>query len=514
MASDRHRLNAFGLIPAPLYWEHWEGTFPIQRATAVRVNLLATDTIRIGEELARRIRQATGFPCPVEPAPEISPAAGAILLARGVGPEMLGSEGYDLQIRRNGIILLAPTAAGLFYGIQTLRQLLPPESEGGPPGAGGILELPCLRVVDRPRFPWRGLLLDSCRHFISLEKILSTIDRMAFFKMNRFHWHLTEDQGWRIPIQAYPRLTEVGAWRTREDGQRHGGFYSPEEIRRVVDHAAERYVEVIPEIELPGHCSAALAAYPELSCTGQPRPVPSTWGIFEDVYCAGQEEVFTFLERVLEEVFQLFPGPYIHLGADEVPKTRWRICPRCQARIRAQGLSSEEELQAWFIQRISRFVREHGRRGIAWDEVREGGLPPEMIVQAWRSMDAAVESARLGASTIVSPTSHAYLDYGLDRIDLERVYSFDPIPPELDRKERLHILGGECNLWTERIPEADLDRRLYPRLLAMAERLWSSSDRREFDEFRRRVRHLYPRLDRMGIRPGPETVKEPDGPIS
>ncbi len=419
----------------------------------------------------------------------------------------LGPEGYSLQVDRRGVKVRASKPAGLFYGVQTLLQLLPP---GPTPAVPQSLAVPGVKITDRPRFSWRGMHLDVGRHVFPVEFVKKYIDLLARHKMNTFHWHLTDDQGWRIEIQRYPRLTEVGAWRTEPDGSRYGGFYTQAEIREVVAFAAERFVTVVPEIELPGHARAALAAYPELSCAGEALPVPATWGIFEDVYCAGNDVTLTFLENVLSEVADLFPGPWFHVGGDECPKDRWQACPRCQARMRQEGLKDEMELQSWFIRRIEPFLAARGKRLVGWDEILEGGLPPRATVMSWRGTEGGIEAARSGHDVVMSPTSHCYFDYYQARegeppgiggyIPLEQVYAFEPVPPELSKKEARHILGGQGNVWTEYINDpAQVEYMAFPRLCAMAEVLWSPPKGRDYADFTRRMGDQYLRLDERGV---------------
>ncbi len=403
------------------------------------------------------------------------------------------AESYRLDISPDGILITAGHPAGVFRARQTVRQLL----------ESGLSEIPCGIVEDAPRFPWRGMLLDCGRHFMPLETIKHTLDQLALHKFNVLHWHLTEDQGWRLEVPGYPRLTDVSAWRTEADGTVYGGFYTTEQVREIVAYAAERFITVVPEIELPGHSVAALAAYPELSCTGGPFTVQAQWGVHEDVYCAGNEQTFAFLEDVFRHVMEVFPSTYIHIGGDECPKERWMACPKCQERIRQEQLADEHELQSWFIRRMERFLGEHGRRLIGWDEILEGGLAPAATVQSWRGMQGAIAAARQDHDTIVSPTSHCYFDYDVAVTDLRQVYTFDPVPAELEAGEIDHILGGEMNLWTEYIPPERLDRMVFPRMTAMAECLWTADPERDFREFLARVTPHMAWLRALGVRPGP-----------
>ena len=409
----------------------------------------------------------------------------------------LASEGYVLHILPSGIQIEAATPHGAFHGLTTLRWMRPPAT-------GEVWTLPCGVLRDAPRFGHRGLLLDCCRHFMEPEYVKRMIDLLALHKMNVLHWHLTEDQGWRVEIDAYPNLTAVGAWRTEADGSTHGGFYTKEMIREIVAHAASRNITVIPEIELPGHSSAALSAYPWLGCTGEQLPVPNDWGVFKDIYCAGQDTTFAFLETVLDEVMELFPSTFIHIGGDEAPKVRWEACPKCQRRIREEGLHDEHELQSWFIGRIGKYLEAHGRKLIGWDEILEGGLPEGATVQSWRGMDGGRNAVEFGHDAIMSPTSHCYFDYPVESTDLEEVYAFEPMPSDLQGPGR--ILGGECNMWTEHAPQSLVDSKMFPRLVAMAEVLWSDTTGRNWNEFKGRMEWHYERLDGWGVDYGWESV--------
>ncbi len=319
------------------------------------------------------------------------------------------------------------------------------------------------------------------------------------------HWHLTEDQGWRIEIKKYPKLTEIGAWRTQPDGSNYGGYYTQEDIKEVVEYANQRYIMVIPEIEMPGHSTAALASYPEYSCTGESLLVSNQWGVHKDVYCAGNDAVFEFLQNVLAEVMELFPAPYIHIGGDECPKDRWRNCLKCQERIKQKNLKNEDELQSYFIKRIEKFIQANHRRLIGWDEILEGGLAPGATVQSWRGMEGAIAAARSGHDAIMSPNSHVYLNYGIDGTDLQHVYSFEPVPPELTEEERNHIIGAECCMWTEYAPQSAVDNKLFPRILAVAEITWSTNESKDYEEFYDRVQQQYQQLKFMGVEYGYES---------
>jgi len=404
-------------------------------------------------------------------------------------------ESYDLIIENDVIQINANSKVGLFRGFTTLRQMIPNSCEYG--GCVNGFFLPEVLVLDSPEFEHRGLLLDCCRHFMEVEFIKKMIDNLALHKMNVLHWHLTEDQGWRIEIDAYPKLTEVGAWRTEIDGSKHGGYYSKDEIRDIIQYAQKRHVEVIPEIELPGHSQAALAAYPYLGCTGEQLEVANRWGVFKDIYCAGNDSTLLFLKQVLTEVCELFPSSRIHIGGDEAPKVRWHSCDKCQNRIAEKGLNDEHELQTWFIEEIGLFLESKGKTIIGWDEILEGGLPDGAVVQSWRGMSGASQAIELGSDVIVSPTSHCYLDYPLSSTDLKKVYSCNPRPETVGDGR---VLGGECNMWTEHTPQHLVESMVFPRAIGLSEVLWSGP---EFtgasDAYSDFIKRLEPHLDRLSI---------------
>lgn len=426
---------------------------------------------------------------------------------------LLPAEWYSLSVAPKMITINAVEEAGLFRGSRTLIQLL---EQGRSTGS-----LPCLTITDHPRFPWRGMHLDPCRHFWSVEFTKKYIDLLARYKMNSFHWHLTDDQGWRIEIKKYPKLTEIGAWRKgsqigpysrREyDSIPYGGFYTQEEIREVVSYAAARHINVVPEIEMPGHALAALAAYPHLGCTSGPYEVNKGWGVFEDVFCAGNDSTFAMLEDVLSEVMDLFPSEMIHIGGDECPKEAWKACAKCQARKKAHGLKDEHELQSYFIQRIEKFVNSKGRKIIGWDEILEGGLAPNAAVMSWQGIEGGIAAARSGHYAVMSPGSHCYFDhYQGDPANeplaiggyttVQKVYGYEPIPAELKPEEHRYILGAQGNVWTEYIltPE-HVEYMAVPRMLALAEVLWTPKAKRNEADFIARLEREFPRLEAMKV---------------
>lgn len=498
--------SSINIIPKPYSIQLGEGNFTVTEETKIYFHPAIEAVQSIANALAEKMNAAIGLDLIPEQGNNTATASNAILLTISPNHAALGAEGYELLVQQQSVRLIAHQPAGLFYGVQTLRQLLPPEIESTqPPPQNRIWQIPGVKIVDHPRFGWRGMLLDCCRHFMTKDFVKRYIDLLAYYKMNRFHWHLTEDQGWRIEIKKYPKLTEVGAWRKYEDGTIHGGFYTQDDIKEVIAYAHARFVTVIPEIELPGHSLAALACYPQLSCTGGPFEVSTRWGVHKDVYCAGNEATFQFLADVLTEVVDLFPAEYIHIGGDEVPKERWQQCSKCQARIKAQGLRDEHELQSYFVKRIEQLLSSKGRRIIGWDEILEGGLAPGATVQSWRGMEGAIAAATSGHDAIVSPTSHAYFDYPIETLDLRQVYSFEPVPSGLTAEQARHILGGECNMWTEYAPQETIDSKMFPRLLAMSEVLWSPQQAKNYREFHQRLRFHYQRLDFLGVKYGAES---------
>lgn len=496
------------LIPKPVAMTRTEGFFPITSEVSI---LVATKELR---EEANFLRDALAALLPEPPMvlPQRTVEGPVIALALG-NDKALPAEGYALSVTPERIDLHAADRAGLFHGIQTLIQLLPPK--------GSETAIPCVTITDHPCFGWRGMHLDVCRHFFPVEFVKKYIDLLARYKMNRFHWHLTDDQGWRIEIKKHPKLTDVGAWRKgsqvgpysrREyDSTAYGGFYTQNQIREVVAYAQARHITIVPEIEMPGHSMAALASYPHLGCTGGPYEVQKGWGVFEDVFCAGNDSTFAMLEGVLAEVIDLFPGEYIHIGGDESPKERWKVCPKCQARIKSNGLKDEHELQSYFIQRIEKFVNGKGRKIIGWDEILEGGLAPNAAVMSWRGTEGGVAAAKQKHYAVMSPGTHCYFDhYQGDPANeplaiggftpLQKVYSYEPIPEELSAEEGKYILGAQANLWTEYILTTEhVEYMAIPRMLALAEVLWTPKEQRNEADFISRLEKEFPRLDELHV---------------
>jgi len=429
-----------------------------------------------------------------------------------------GAEGrYSLKVSSGAVIIAGATHSGTFYGIQTLIQLLPLKpyvltSSGPAVRAPEGLTIPAVSIEDYPRFGYRGLHLDAGRHFFSVDFVKKYIDYIALHKMNYFHWHLTEDQGWRIEIKKYPRLTEVGSWRsgtiighhpgTGNDSTPHGGYYTQDQIREVVKYAADRYITILPEIELPGHSSAALTAYPYLGCTGGPYQVKQNWGVHKDVFCGGNDSTFKFLEDVLDEVIALFPSKYIHIGGDECPKDSWKACPKCQKRIKENGLKDENGLQSYFVQRIEKYINSKGRQIIGWDEILEGGLAPNATVMSWRGEKGGIEAAKQNHDVIMTPGSYVYFDHSQLQNDdsltiggylpLKTVYSYEPVPAELTAEEGRHVRGAQANVWTEYMANPrKVEYMLFPRLSALSEVLWSPKEKRNWPDFEQRLQTQY-----------------------
>ena len=494
------------IVPYPNHLETGRGTYRVTDRPVTCDSRTDERTQRAVVGFAARLATVTGGTNPVTVADEV-PASGI----RFVTDESLPAEGYELNVDGEGIEVRASQFPGFLYALQSLEQLLPAAVYGTEPAPDAAWEVPCVRIADAPRFAYRGMHLDVARHFFSVDEVKRYIDVMAIHKLNTLHWHLTDDQGWRIEIKRYPELTAVGSirkatvvrkeWGTY-DGTPYGGFYTQDEIRDVVKYAADRGVTVIPEIDLPGHMLAALTAYPELGCTGGPYEVWGRWGVADDVLCPGREKTFEFLEGVLTEVMELFPSEYIHIGGDECPKVRWEKCPRCQAKIRQLGLKDDGEhtaehyLQSYVTDRIGKFLAQHGRRIIGWDEILEGRAPSDAVVMSWRGSEGGIAAAKLGHDVIMTPNSHFYFDYyqSLDTdaepfgiggyIPMEQVYSYDPAFPELTPEQQKHILGVQANLWTEYVlSDEHLEYMLLPRLAALSEVQWCLPETKDWNRF-------------------------------
>lgn len=505
--------RGINIVPKPYKITETPGVFELNDKTALQ--LKGDGAEKAANYLKRKIKTAAGF--------ELNEgAAGKGIVLTVNADSTMGEEGYSLIVTPETVTIASSAPRGLFYGVQTLLQLLPAEIESSSRVEGVSWTVPCVEIQDKPRFKWRGMHLDVCRHFFPVEFIKKQLDIMAMYKLNTFHWHLTEDQGWRIEIKKYPKLTEIGSKRI-DEGREYKGFYTQEQIREIVQYAADRYINVVPEIEMPGHSLAALAAYPEYSCTGGPFKVRNVWGVEPDIYCAGNDATFAFLEDIIKEVVQLFPYKYFHIGGDEAPKARWKECAKCQKRIKDEGLHSEHELQSWFVQRIEKVLLKHGKKMIGWDEILEGGLAPSATVMSWRGEKGGIEAASQGHDVVMTPGNWVYLDHyqGSNKVEpvaiggytiLEESYGYEPVPEELDKEKQKHILGTQGNVWTEYMYSPELaEYRIYPRIIALAEVNWTVKEKKDFTDFLKRMNNQFVRLDGHGIN---YHVPLPEGPVN
>ncbi|MGA2669477.1 MAG: family 20 glycosylhydrolase [Ignavibacteria bacterium] len=507
--SSTFAQNEFTLIPYPASVTREAGSFMITDSTVIIVN--DSSAYSSAEIFKEYIFRNYGIELSVE---LLSGAQNNFISLSDAVYDKAEPESYYLVITPNSINAVGD-GAGLFHALQTIIQLLPLEKTDS-------IEVPCMEIRDYPRYKWRGMHLDVSRHFFPKEFIKRYIDFLALYKMNMFHWHLTDDQGWRIEIKKYPKLTEIGSWRNgtlighysqfphRYDSTRYGGYYTQDDIKEIVEYAEKRYITIVPEIEMPGHSLAALASYPEYSCTGGPFEVANEWGVFEDVYCP-REETFKFLEDVLTEVMELFPGKYIHVGGDEVPKDSWKQCKDCQELMKKEGLKDENELESYFIRRIEKFINSKGRTMIGWDEILEGGLAPNAVVMSWRGTKGGIEAARQNHDVVMTPGGYCYFDHyqGNPKFEpiaiggytpVEKVYSFEPTPDSLTQEEQKHILGAQGNVWTEYIPAAgQVEYMVFPRVCALSEVLWSPKEQRNYDNFKKRLIQHFALLDKLGI---------------
>ncbi len=523
------------IIPKPAELQLSNGIFEFSENTKfVVVNDFQKE---ISNALINKFEKAAGWK------PEVSDVAPKSNYVQFKVDDSFENEAYKLDVNNENVTITAKDNAGFIYGLETIRQLLPVAIESKDVVINTEWIIPNLTIKDKPRFQYRGLMLDVSRHFFNVDYVKKTIDRLEMLKMNVLHLHLVDDQGWRIEIKKYPKLTEVGAYRngtivghypgSENDNKREGGFYTQEEIKDIVAYAAKRNVTIIPEIELPGHSSAAIAAYPYLSCfpeepttvphnmmsetskelqeKGQIKIVQESWGVFKDIYCAGKENTFTFLENVLTEVLPLFPSKYIHIGGDEAIKPHWKICPNCQKRMKDEGLKDEHELQSYFIERIEKFVNSKGKKIIGWDEILEGGLAPQATVMSWRGTKGGIEAAEQSHDVIMTPGTHCYFDHcqGPENeeplsiggyLPISKVYQFDPVVETMTPEEAKYVLGGQANLWSEYIPTTEhSEYMIFPRLAAMSEALWSPKESRDWDDFSSRIETMFKRYDYLGI---------------
>lgn len=524
------------IIPKPSEVKLGQGKFLLTNKTSILAYL--DDQAKTAAMLNDYLKRFYGFTLPIKKKIE---KTDSYIFFSGIHAESsFPNEGYRLSVQKNKIEIAAKSARGHFYGLQTLFQLLPADEKTLKTKTPNF-SIPQVTIKDEPRFQYRGMHLDVSRHFFPVDFVKKYIDYLAYHKLNTFHWHLTDDQGWRIEIKKYPSLTNIGSWRNGtiigrypgagSDNKGYGGYYTQEQIKEVVKYAKERFIEVIPEIEMPGHGSAAIAAYPWLSCfpekpteipanmisqkssseqrNGQVKLVQETWGVFDDVFCAGNDSTFMFLQNVMDEVIGLFPSNYFHIGGDECPKTHWKICPRCQQRKKDLDLKDEHELQSYFVQRMEKYLNSKGKTLIGWDEILEGGLAPKAIVMSWRGETGGIEAAKQQHQVIMTPGNPVYFDHSQSENEdsitiggfnpIEKVYAYEPVPKELTTEEGKYILGAQANLWTEYIENnRKVEYMLFPRMAALSEVVWSSKENRNWESFEKRLMTQFKRYEKWG----------------
>ena len=513
--------DEINIIPAPVSITENEGSFTFR--SGMTLSAEGEEAMHIADMFISKLSASSGI--------RLNTGSGGPVEFR-INPECgLPAEGYRLSVTPDHILAEGVDGAGLFYAVQTLLQLLPAEVESTEKVRGLQWSIPCAGIEDYPRFSWRGFHVDPCRHFLSIEDTKRQIDLLAEYKVNIMHWHLTDDQGWRIEIKNYPKLTEVGAWRTEFDGSVHGGFYTQEEIADVVAYAAERYMTIVPEIEMPGHAVAAIRAYPELSCENRELGTFYNWGTTENVFCVGNEKVFEFFDDVVAEVSALFPGEYFHIGGDECLKTKWEVCPTCQAKIRELGLkadsefTAEQKLQSYAVARMETILAKYGKRLVGWDEILEGGLSPDATVMSWQGESGGIKSALEGHQVVMTPSHEGlYLDsyqgdskcepVGFGRyIPLDKIYGYDPVPEVLKESgKESFVLGVQANTWSEYIYSVEhREYMMYPRLFALSEIAWTPLEKKDYDGFIRRIDNALVRLDYHGINYHVPLPEQPGG---
>lgn len=508
----------YSIIPQPFSLQESEGVFSLNKNTVINIPEGNKNLLEIAEDFANQFNKVSGINLQIIENNQTEKQSNSIVFRKA---ENMAEEAYKLSISQKKIIITATTPNGIFYGIQTIKQLLPPDIFGEKKAGRVRWEIPCCEIEDAPRFSYRGLMLDVGRYFMPKEFILKFIDIMAMHKQNMFHWHLTEDQGWRIEIKKYPLLTEIGSIRKETagyypkegDGVPHGGFYTQEDVKEIVEYARRRYVTVIPEIELPGHATAAIAAYPELSCFPEREyEVATRWGIKKDVFCP-TATTFGFLEDVFTELFDIFPSPYYHIGGDECPRDHWKECSHCQNLMKILGIKSEDDLQIFFVKRISRFLREKGNKTvIGWDEIIDGGYVPGTVVMSYRGHNPAFRAAKLGLETIITANRWNYLDYYQEDpvkeeksqglfLPLSKVYNYYPIPDSVPQQYHQYYIGQQGCVWTEFIQnEARAEYKTFPRSIAMSEVAWCHKDKKDWDSFCRRMQIKgFARLDMKNV---------------
>ena len=490
----------YEVIPMPqsITLSNSDNQFVLHSGTLISYTSGNEDMARNAQFLQTYLADQLGYTLRIEP----GIASEGIVLKLNEGQ---ASEGYTITVDADRVLVEATSPAGIFYGIQTIRKAVPVEM-------GAVVGFPAGVITDAPRFAYRGAHLDVCRHFFSVDSVKTYIDMLVLHNMNKFHWHLTEDQGWRMEIKQFPKLTEIGSVRNgtmirkdwnSNDSIQYGGFYTQEECREIVKYAADRYITVIPEIDMPGHMVAAVTAYPELGCTGGPYEVRTIWGVSEELLCAGNEKVYDFVDKVLDEVMDVFPSKDIHIGGDECPKTEWEKCPKCQSKIKALGLkkddrfTAEQKLQAYFTKHVDEYLTKHGRNAIGWDEILEGGVSENATVMSWRGESGGIEAARLKHRVIMTPNTYCYFDYYQSKdcdnepfaiggfLPIKHVYDYEPLPANLTPEEQSYIWGVQCNVWTEYIPTfSHVQYMMLPRGAALSEVQWSLPEAKDYEKFR------------------------------
>ena len=522
-AEPQHEHN-IGVIPKPESLKATNAGFQITSETKILARAEDSEALRIAGMLSQKLETAAGFNTTAAAAAD-HPSNNAILFASSVADTSLGDEGYRIVVTDQLVTINAAKPAGWFYGMKTLLQLLPAEIESLQLVKGIAWTIPGVEITDKPRFKWRGMHLDVSRHFIPLDFIKKYIDYLAAHKLNTFHWHLTDDQGWRLEIKQYPLLTKIGAWRKESmintndksiplsyDNTPHGGFYTQDEVREIVQYAKDRFINVVPEIEMPGHAIAAIASYPELGVTGKKIDVATRWDIvFPDIFNV-RDSTFRFLENVLAEVMDIFPSQYIHIGGDEVIKDQWQASEEIQQKIRQLSLKDEHELQSYFVKHIERFINSKGRKMIGWEEILQGGLAPNATLMSWRGIEGGITAAKSGHDVVMTPIQYLYFwTYQGNRrvepmaaakgyITLEKVYEFEPVPSELTVEEAKHILGAQACAWTEYMEDpGKVEYMVFPRMSALAEIVWSPQKVRNWKDFSERMDKQFKRYYYMGI---------------
>jgi hexosaminidase len=502
-------IHKYAIIPEPVSVTYSKEKFSINDKSVISLH---NNFLKIGEYLRDLLLPSTGLNLSIEKSNNAKVEINSISLLQIQDREYLGTEGYLLEITPQNVKIYARNSSGAFYGVQTLRQLLPINIEGKLINKNVELTLPCVKIEDYPRFVWRGYMLDVARHFHGTETIKKILDIMALLKLNTFHWHLTDDQGWRIEIKKYPKLVEIGSKREKSqttgflsirktDNLPHSGYYSQEEIKEIIKYANDRFITIVPEIEMPGHARAALASYPNLSCRGNQMRVSPHWGIHKDIFCVGKEEVFDFIFNVLDEIIILFPSNVIHIGGDEVPKKRWKECSFCQSRLKHEKLASEDDLQVYFTNRIVSYLNARGKRLMGWSEILDEELKGDVIPQFWfRGKKKVIEYIQNGGNAIMSNFKFVYLDHSYSFTPLKLAYEFEPIPNYLEERYHGNILGSEALMWCEFVPNLKrLEWQTFPRLIALSEVNWTVKKNRNYKSFLKRLNILLTRFDLMGI---------------